>query len=143
MLALALGIGSTTAIFSVIQNTLLDPFPYRDSKRIVVVRIHDSAQSEPGDREEYSKSEFFEIRKQNHVFEDVVGEESIRKMYSSADGSETFAAGLVTPGTLQFLGMPIVAPVHGRRFPARSASGLCAGTQDLGQSIWRRPQCLE
>jgi hypothetical protein len=35
----------------VIQNTLLDPFPYRDSKRIVVVRIHDLAQSGPGGRE--------------------------------------------------------------------------------------------
>jgi putative ABC transport system permease protein len=111
--ALALGIGSTTAIFSVIQNTLLDPFPYRDSKRIVVVRIHDAAQSEPGGREEYLKSEFYEIQKQNHVFEGVVGEAGTRKMYSSAEGSETFAAGLVTSGTLQFLGM---MPIVGRPF---------------------------
>jgi putative ABC transport system permease protein len=113
ILALALGIGSTTAIFSVIQNTLLDPFPYRDSERIVVVRIHDLAQSEPGGREEYSKPEFFEIQKQNHVFEDVVGEEGTRKMYSSADGIETFAADFVTSGTLQFLGM---MPIVGRPF---------------------------
>src|SRR5437667_6175875 len=76
---LALGIGSTTAIFSVIHNTLLDPFPYKDSKRVVVVRIHDLAQGEPGGREAYSKPEFFEIQKQNHVLEAVVGEEGTRK----------------------------------------------------------------
>jgi putative ABC transport system permease protein len=113
ILALALGIGSSTAIFSVIQNTLLDPFPYRDSKRIVVVRIHDLAQNDPGGRQEYSKPEFFEIQRQNHVFEDVVGEAGTRKMYSGADGSETFAADLVTSGTLQFLGM---MPIVGRPF---------------------------
>ena len=110
---LALGIGSTTAIFSVIHNTLLDPFPYKDSKRIVVVRIHDLAQSEPGGREAYSKPEFFEIQKQNHVFEGVVGEESTRKRYSGADRAETLAASLVTPGTFEFLGM---TPVVGRAF---------------------------
>jgi len=111
IMALALGIGSTTAIFNVIQNTLLDPFPYRDSKRIVVLRIHDLAQSEPGGREVYSKPEFFEIQKQNHVFEGVMGESGTRKRYSSADGSETLSAGLVTPCTLQFLGM---TPIVGR-----------------------------
>ncbi len=113
VLALALGIGSTTTIFSVIQNTLLDPFPYRDSKRIVVVRIHDLAQSGPGGREAYSESEFFEIQKQNHVFEEIVGEEGTRKRYSGADRAETWAASLVTPGTFAFLGMRTVA---GRTF---------------------------
>ncbi|HXI42724.1 MAG TPA: ABC transporter permease, partial [Bryobacteraceae bacterium] len=113
VLTLALGIGSTTAIFSVVHNTLLDPFPYKDSKRIVVVRIHDLAQSEPGGREAYSKPEFFEVQKQNQVFEGVVGEEGTRKRYSGADRAETLAASLVTPGTFQFLGM---APVVGRAF---------------------------
>jgi putative ABC transport system permease protein len=111
ILTLGLGIGSTTAIFSVIQNTLLDPFPYRDSKRIAVIRIHDLAQSAPGGRDSYSKSEFFEIQKQNQVFEGIVGEEDTRKRYSGADRAETWAASLVTPGTFEFLGM---TPVVGR-----------------------------
>ena len=79
----------------------------------MVVRIDDLTQSEPGGREEYSQPEFFEIQKQNHVFEDVVGEAGTRKMYRSANGSETFAADLVTPGALQFLG---VMPIVGRPF---------------------------
>ena len=39
ILALALGIGSVTTIFSVIDNVLLDPFPYKDAGRIVT--FHD------------------------------------------------------------------------------------------------------
>jgi len=46
--ALALGIGSVTTIFSVIQNVLLDPFPYKDAGRIMSVQIRDTDHEDNG-----------------------------------------------------------------------------------------------
>lgn len=40
VLSLALGIGATSAVFSVIYAVLIDPFPYPGSDRIVELRLH-------------------------------------------------------------------------------------------------------
>src|ERR1700676_597629 len=48
MVTLALGIGASTAIFSVIDNVLLEPFPYRDAKRYVALEIHKRDKPGPG-----------------------------------------------------------------------------------------------
>src|SRR5437879_7039930 len=43
VLSLALGIGATSAVFSVIYAVLIDPFPYPGSDRIVELRLVDKA----------------------------------------------------------------------------------------------------
>jgi hypothetical protein len=41
ILSLALGIGATTAVFSVVYGVLLDPYPYKDNNRMVHIQLLD------------------------------------------------------------------------------------------------------
>ncbi|MGA2153424.1 MAG: ABC transporter permease [Bryobacteraceae bacterium] len=104
--ALALGIGSTTAIFSVIDNVLLEPFPYTDSHRLVTIQIHDSTRSDPGGRSGFRVPEFLDYQEQNHVFDRAVGNCGIDVLYDNGEGTEQFNGALVSPDTFEFLGMP-------------------------------------
>ena len=105
-LTLALGIGSTTTIFSAIQNILLDPFPYTDAHRVVAIQIRDTSSSRPGGRTFFQAPEFLDYQEQNHVFEEVIGGTFGDVLYNSGDGMEQFSGGYVTPNTFRFLGVP-------------------------------------
>jgi len=59
ILTLALGIGASTAIFSVIENILMEPFPYPDAQRYMSVQIHDAERSERGGRGGFSGRSFW------------------------------------------------------------------------------------
>src|SRR6202158_5941244 len=78
---LALGIGASTAIFSVIENVLMEPFPYTDPGRLVSVQIHDTEQNEPGGRAAYSGPEFLDYVAQNHVFDRVIAHDGLDVLY--------------------------------------------------------------
>ena len=68
--ALALGIGATTAVFSVVKTVLLDPLPYRGADRMVQLLIVTVAS---GRAPNASVPKFAVWRDQTSVFEDVAG----------------------------------------------------------------------
>jgi putative ABC transport system permease protein len=111
ILTLALGIGASTAIFSVMHNILVEPFPYRDAQRYMSMQIHDTERSEPGGRAGYLGAELLDIIEQNHVFDGVIANDNTDVLYRTAEGSERFDGNFITPGTFEFFGMQ---PLLGR-----------------------------
>ena len=111
IVTLALGIGASTAIFSVMDNVLMEPFPYVDAQRFMTVLIHDTESNEDGGRGGYTGPEFLDISEQNHVFDRVIANDQQDVLYRSGEGTELFKGSMVTPGTFEFMGMP---PLIGR-----------------------------
>jgi putative ABC transport system permease protein len=111
ILALGLGIGSATAIFSVVENVLYEPFPYRAAERIVSVQVHDTQRSQPGGRGAYTTPEFVELRRQTHTLEEIVGINNLDVLYTTREGTERLQGVRVTSNTFDFLG---IQPLRGR-----------------------------
>jgi len=106
VLTLALGIGSSTAIFSVLDNVLMEPFPYPDAQRFMTMQIHDAARTEEGGRGAFKGPEYLDYVEQNHSFDRVIANDPVDVLYRSSEGTQLMRGNFVTPGTFEFLGMP-------------------------------------
>ncbi|MBV8866876.1 MAG: ABC transporter permease, partial [Acidobacteriaceae bacterium] len=133
-LTLTLGIGSTTAMFSVIDNVLLEPFPYAHQQRLVSIVIHDAASSEAGGRSMFPATEFLDIREQNRVFEDVMGVAISRALWTTGGAPESVNAPLVTANAFQFLGVP---PLLGRLATPSDAKAGAPPVCVMSYSFWQ------
>ncbi|MGA8026217.1 MAG: ABC transporter permease, partial [Bryobacteraceae bacterium] len=134
-LALALGIGSTTAIFSVIDNVLLEPFPYTDGQRLMAIQIHDSTSNQPFGRQAFSPPEFLDYQEQNHVFDRSIGVRSERVLMTGAGAPESFDGAAVTGNTFAFLGVP---PLLGRAATLDDAKPSAAPVFVLSYKLWQK-----
>jgi putative ABC transport system permease protein len=67
LLVLALGIGANTAIFSVVNALVLNPFPFRDPDRVVAVHAYHAS----GQNSNTGFREYLDWREQNNVFEEM------------------------------------------------------------------------
>src|SRR5437764_7189800 len=133
---LALGIGSTTAIFSVIDNVLLEPFPYTDGQRLMAIEIHDSATKDQSGRQFFSQPEFLDYQEQNHIFDRSIGVHGDRMLMTGAgETPEKFDGARVTGNTFQFLGVPALV---GRVATPEDAKPGAPPVFVLSYKVWQR-----
>src|SRR5579864_5325995 len=109
LLTLALGIGGTTAIFSVIYGGLLNPFPYADSQRLVALVSHDKEQGHSWAW--ISAAEFLDYQEKSLVFDDVIGADYDDLLWTGGEVPRMFQGVRVTSNLFRVLG---VQPLIGR-----------------------------
>lgn len=132
-LILALGIGATTALFSVVKGVLLRPLPYRDSGRIVTLWQNNAMRGV--DREGVSPPNFLDYQARNHVFEAMAVLRPYGLDYTEQGEPETFQAWLVSEGFFEILG---VSAQHGRTFVPEEYRAGNENVVLLGNGLWKR-----
>ena len=108
VLTLALGIGATTAIFSVVYGVLLKPLPFDEPDRLVNL----SHSSPDGDRN-HGPATYFTYRDNQRVFEDIGAWDRDEVTITGRGEAEQVNVLRVSDSTLQLLR---VRPVRGRAF---------------------------
>lgn len=137
---LALGIGSTSVVFSVVYNGLLRPFPYKDAARLTTFSLHDvqdAALQEPGrgDRGGFTAPEFLEWRRESRTFEDMIGFMTKDLSLATSNATIQIHAAFVTPNTFQFLG---VAPLLGRSIGPDDAKPNAPPVFAMNYRLWKK-----
>jgi hypothetical protein len=118
VIALTLGIGANSAIFSVVNTVLLRPLPYENPERLVMVWEYNSKQGFP--RDTPSPANFMDWRDQNHVFESMAAIVEISFNLTGAGDPERIDGRRVSASLFSLLG---VAPQLGRAFGPEDRTG--------------------
>ena len=133
-LTLALGVGATTAIFSVVNAVMLRPLPFAEPDRLV--RIWESNVEQGWPTFAVSQPNFLDWRSQAVAFESLAATTNAGFNWTSKGEAE------VVPGlrvTANFLPMLKISPVLGRNF--RDDEDRPGGNRRvvlLGDGFWRR-----
>ena len=131
VLTLALGIGLTTAIFSVVYGVLLRPLPYARADRIMAVveltsKGRSSALADPN---------FDDFRDQNRSFQALAKYSGTVATVSGASPPARAKVAWVSPGFLTVFG---IQPIAGRDFLAEDARQGSAPTVLVSDGYWRQ-----
>jgi predicted permease len=131
VLTLALGIGATTAMFSVVYGVLLRPLPYAGSNRIVAV-FEVTSKGRPS---RLADPNFDDFRDQSRSFQAIAKYRSgIASVSGALQPARTMVAD-VSPGFLEVFG---IQPILGRGFSAGDAKKGAGPTVLVSHDYWRR-----
>ncbi|PYX51212.1 MAG: ABC transporter permease [Acidobacteria bacterium] len=131
VLALALGIGANTAIFSIVRAVLLHPLSYKNPERLVWV-----TEILPRQGNLVFDADYFGWRRQCHTLEDIAAYGSWNESTLTGVGEPEHLRGAsVTANFFHVLG---VEPRIGRGFSAEEDRPGGARVAILSHSLWRR-----
>ena len=135
MLALALGVGANTAMFSVVYGILLRPLPYPDADRIAVVYMHWLPWDNP--RANMSMADFLDWKSQTTSFEDPSLYASVGRRFdlTGVGDPEQVSGAAATSG---FFSVLRARPILGRTFLPDDDRPASARVAVIGASLWRR-----
>jgi predicted permease len=136
VLSLTLGVGATTAIFSVIYGVLLDPYPYKDADRMVHVQMRGKNQTDfRGPLLFVNGTGYLEL-KQMSTIDDVFLQQQDQENLTGDQIPVTANVGRFSPNLFDYMGVP---PVIGREFtPADAPNGNPAPVAVLSYLFWQR-----
>ena len=137
LVALALGIGTATAIFSVLDAVLLKPLPFRDPQQLVVILEKGSVRKLH--KMFVARSNFWEWRRQSRAFSDMAAiQEAQINLTGGPNGHiepEELKAERVSAGLFPLLG---VQAIVGRTFQPEEDQPGHTFFALLGHNLWQR-----
>src|SRR5438477_3416601 len=132
VLALALGIGANTTVFTLVNAVLFRGLPFPDSNRIVVVQC--SQPSEGRDRTGVSYPDYRDWRKQAKSFQGLAAYEFSQMSLSDRTGvPERYIGALMSANSFSLIG---AAPVLGRDFTPDDEKSGAPAVAIIGNAIW-------
>lgn len=136
---MALGIGATTSLFTIVRSVLLRPLPFHDSDKLVMVYEHfrDAANSGGNGYNVVSPGDFYDWREKTNGFQDMAAWRwwSCNLTGDHAELPEVVAAAAGSWNLFSVLG---VQPAFGRTFVPEEDHPGAAGVVMLSWSLFQR-----
>lgn len=124
---LALGIGASTAMFTIVDSVLLRPLRFPAPERLVMLRPTSGARLSPGYLDEW--------RRQSTTFTDLVGWHDVRTTMTGRGEAAQIVADRVTTNFFAVLGTP---PIIGRTFTTDRDLSRVEPEVILSYGMWQR-----
>jgi predicted permease len=131
VLTLTLGIGANTAIFSVINGVLLQPLPYRDPGRLVII----GEKTPEFDMMSVSYPNFLDWQKESRSFESLGALRWTAYDLTGSGTPEHVNARMVSSGFFSTLG---ITPLRGRDFEAQEDRVGANRVAMISGGLWKR-----
>jgi predicted permease len=129
---MSVGIGTTTAVFSVVRGVILTPLPYREPSRVVLFRVDLPAYR---NQAALNREELFALQDRTDLFESVAVINESEGNLTAPDQMEAVPAASASDNFLETLG---VTPLLGRTVSRKDVGRQWVDAVTISYELWQR-----